>query len=308
MSDEETINEKKHTNKKIDELYIQNEIDKLNVDTLIQPEQNNALKKVIKTDRKIVLNLDEKISKLQKCCQYGKQVSKIINYKAEGLSSISLKEKLKLILETFNENFLDDNTINNSNHSLDFKKISKYFSIKTFSFCSLNYDTIPLNLFMNNVSSFNLETKEKKAYNRVKNLNSTYKKLKEYEYKDEPEIKLETYEQSMKLKERLKMLEKTQKNVKFLNFIIDCDPLNGYNETTFRLFLITLLVSKGHVEFYKDINNTLCIKSSNIFEKENDNEFLYDENKEIKKKNQAMLTAWSYHKWEKLRNQLKKAT
>ncbi|CRH00570.1 conserved Plasmodium protein, unknown function [Plasmodium relictum] len=307
MSDNETTHEKKYTNKKIDELYIQNEIDKLNVDTLIQPEQNNALKKVIKTDRKIVLNLDEKISKLQKCCQYGKQISKIINFKAEGLSTISLKEKLKLILETFNENFCDYNTINNNN-TLNFKKISKYFSIKTFSFCSLNYDTIPLNLFMNDVNSFNLETKEKKAYNRGKIFNNNYKKLKEYEYEKEPEIKLETYDQSMKLKEKLKELEKNQKNVNFLNFIIDCDPVNGYNETTFRLFLITLLVSKGHVEFYKDINNNLCIKSSNIFEQENNDQFLYDENKQIKKKNQAMLTSWSYHKWEQLTKQLKNVT
>lgn len=71
----------------VDEIYIQNEIDKLNIDELIKPKQNHALKKVIQTDRDIVMNLDDKISKLQKSCQYGKQVSKIINFKAESLST-----------------------------------------------------------------------------------------------------------------------------------------------------------------------------------------------------------------------------
>ncbi|KYO02296.1 hypothetical protein PGSY75_0509900 [Plasmodium gaboni] len=289
--------------RKIDELYIQNEIDKLNVDELVQPEQNNALKKVIKTDRKIVINLDDKITKLQKCCQYGKQVSKIINFKAEGLSTISLKEKLNFILDTFNENFSDKT----NNNKLDFIKVSNYFSMNTFSYCSLNYDTIPLHLFMcNNDNSFNLELKEKKNYNRSKQVNKTYKKLKDYEYEKGPEIKLETYEQSMKLKDKLKELEKIKKHVHFINFIIDTDPINGYNETTFKLFLITLLISKGHVEFYKNENNILCIKSSNIFEQNNQQEeYIYDQNKNKQKKNQALLTSWSYDKWKKLATHIK---
>ncbi|KAI4839721.1 NSE4 domain-containing protein [Plasmodium brasilianum] len=336
MSESEGTKEKRGSNsRKIDELYIQNEIDKLNVDELIQPEQNNALKKVIKTDRKIVMNLDNKISKLQKSCQYGKQVSKIINFKAEGLSTISLKEKLKLILDTFNENFNEhfpsydemynysndkeggkqyDNNDKDKKKILSFAKISHYFSVKTFSFCTINYDTIPLNLFFTNSNTFNIEIKEKKVYSRTKQLHSGYKKLKEYTCdNNEPEIKLETYEQSMKLKHKLSELEKINKHINFLHFIIDCDPMNGFNETTFRLFLITLLVSKGHVEFYKDDNNILCIKSlqQHVEQEDSDDSFIiHGPNKQIikkkkKKKNQTLLTSWSYHKWEKLAKRVK---
>ncbi|SCM23619.1 conserved Plasmodium protein, unknown function [Plasmodium berghei] len=315
----------------VDEIYIQNEIDKLNIDELIKPKQNHALKKVIQTDRDIVMNLDDKISKLQKSCQYGKQVSKIINFKAESLSTISLKDKLKLILDTFVDMFSecretntefqlndDDNSFIHNNNivkpTISFIKISKYFSINTLPFCSLNYDTIPLNLFISDENNFTIETNKKKNYNRTKQSNNNYKKLKDYTYDNEPEVKLETYEQSMKLKYKLNQLEKIQKNVKFFNFIIDCDPINGFNETTFRLFLFTLLVSKGHVEFYKNTDGILCIKSCETLDpnNENDGDFTHNYSHALegelkkKKKKQALLTSWSYNKWEQLVNQINK--
>ncbi|ANQ08550.1 Uncharacterized protein PCOAH_00030780 [Plasmodium coatneyi] len=336
----------------IDEQYIQREIDKLNVDELIQPEQNNALKKVIKTDRKIVINLDSRISTLHKSCQYGKQVSKIINFKAEGLSSISLKEKLRLVLENLSGQFSEEgrpnanygrdatnvvNVVNGGREQrgdglpygrptrLSFAKLSKHFSVDTLPFCPINYNTIPLNFFLDSQNVFTLYRKERKrTHNRTRQTrgNTTYRKLKEFTHENEPEIKLETYEQSMRLKEKLGKLEKKKENVPFLNFIVDCDPVNGFNETTFRLFLVTLLVSKGHIEFYRDANKVLCIRTSDLFrqteeelrghhgDKHGDNHG--EGSHSVRptgdtpppRKNQALLTAWSYQKWEKLVSRL----
>ncbi|KJP88867.1 hypothetical protein AK88_01557 [Plasmodium fragile] len=318
---------------RIDEQYIQSEIDKLNVDELVQPEQNNALKKVIKTDRRIVINLDTKISTLQKSCQYGKQVSKIINFKAEGLSSISLKEKLRLILDTLSAQFSEEvagaGKAANANEAADageaaggrrtrlsFTKLSKHFSVNALPFCPISYDTIPLNLFLDNENAFSLHKKEqKRTNNRNKQTlgNTTYKKLKEFTHDSEPEIKLETYEQSMRLKEKLGQAEKKKKNIPFLQFIVDCDPVNGFNETTFRLFLVTLLVSKGHIEFYWDANKVLCIRTSDLFRHSEeglggdggdgdggDYSARHTGDTPPPRKNQALLTAWSYQKWEQL--------
>ncbi|SCQ16563.1 conserved Plasmodium protein, unknown function [Plasmodium ovale] len=304
---------------RIDEFYIQKQIDKLNVEELIQPEQNRALKKVIRTDRKIALLLDNKISKLHKSCQYGKHVSKIIKFKAEGLSTSSLKEKLKLILETFAEAFSDgprvdrngdyrEDGIGIQGSRLNFSKISDHFGTKTFSFCPLNYDTIPLHFFLTDENIFAVERKERKAYIRSNHTNISYKKLNEYEQENELEIKLETYEESMKLKHKLNKLEEYKKNIPFINFIIDCDPLNGFNKTTFHLFLITLLVSKGHIEFYRDVNNVLCIKTCTIMEENEpsnpDSETHEYQGTKTRKKNQALLTSWSYCVWERLASQL----
>ncbi|CAA9988741.1 conserved Plasmodium protein, unknown function [Plasmodium knowlesi strain H] len=332
----------------IDEEYIQSEIDKLNVEELVQPEQNNALKRVIRTDRKIVTYLDSKISTLHKSCQYGTQVSKIINFKAEGLSSISLKEKLKLILESLSGEFSDEGRremkyVNQGKEEIDaladepgesspdgrakqlsFTKLSKHFSVDTLPFCSINYDTIPLSLFLDNQNTFCLQRKEqKRTQSRSKHTlgNTSYRKLREFTHENEPEIKLETYEQSMRLKEKLEQLEKKKENIPFLKFIIDCDPVNGFNETTFRLFLVTLLVSKGHIEFYRDANKVLCIRTSNLFrhteerpngddaDRHDDHDGNHDGSRYSARhrgetlpprKNQALLTAWSYEKWEKL--------
>ncbi|EUD68223.1 hypothetical protein C922_01241 [Plasmodium inui San Antonio 1] len=361
--DGESSASKPHGSAKIDEEYIQGEIDKLNIDELVQPEQNNALKRVIRTDRKIVLNLDTKISTLHKSCEYGKQVSKIINFKAEGLSSISLKEKLRLILDSLSGEFSEEgreegeeagnaahaaNTANlasagedqpreTSPHGrakrLSFTKLSKHFTVGTLPFCPINYDTIPLNLFLDSENGFSLHRKEqKRTHSRTKQTlgNTTYRKLKDFSHENEPEIKLETYEQSMRLKEKLGQLEKEKKNIPFLNFIVDCDPINGFNETTFRLFLVTLLVSKGHVEFYRDANKVLCIRTSDLFRHTEEGlgggsggdgdsgggdaantansggsySARYTEEKLPPRKNQALLTAWSYQKWEKLANRL----
>ncbi|SCM23436.1 conserved Plasmodium protein, unknown function [Plasmodium chabaudi chabaudi] len=320
----------------IDEMYIQNEIDKLNIEELIQPKKNHMLNKAIQKDRTIVLKIDDKISKLQKSCQYGKTVSKIINFKAESLSTLTLRGKLRLIINTFLDLFSEDsepdtesqhNDDNNSfTHSqnarpkLSFLKISEYFNIQTLPYCTISYDTIPLHLFMTADNKFRLEIPKRRTYTRTKKSSNTYKRLKDYSHDNEPEIKLETYEQSMKLKTKLNELEKTQKNVKFYNFIIDCDPVNGFNETTFRLFLVTLLISKGHVEFYKNDDDILCIKSSENIDQNNENDDKAPKNDEEnthnsshplgevkkRKKNQALLTSWSYSKWEMLVDQINK--
>ncbi|KMZ79986.1 hypothetical protein PVIIG_04785 [Plasmodium vivax India VII] len=245
MSDGEASAGKAEGPGKIDEQYIQSEIDKLNIEELVQPEQNNALKRVIKTDRKIVTHLDSRISALHKSCQ---------------------KEQTK-------------------KHS---------------------------------------RTKQTLG-------NTTYRKLKEFSHESEPEIKLETYEQSMRLKDKLGQLEKKKKNIPFLNFIVDCNPTNGFNETTFRLFLVTLLVSKGHVEFYRDANKVLCVRTSDLFRHTEQGGSGGDGSGEDggvgngsagdgsggggysarrtgetlpPRKNQALLTAWSYQKWEELVNRL----
>ncbi|CAD2108257.1 conserved Plasmodium protein, unknown function [Plasmodium vinckei] len=316
----------------IDEMYIQNEIDKLNIEELIQPKKNHMLNKVIQKDRTIVMSIDDKISKLQKSCQFGKTVSKIINFKAESLSNITLRGKLRLITNTFLELFPDDSEINTeiqlndgnnrfthnqtAKPKLSFVKMSKHFSIKTLPYCTISYDTIPLHLFMTADNQFRLEITKRKSYTRTKKSSNTYKKLKDYSHDNEPEVKLETYEQSMKLKSKLNELEKTQKNVKFYNFIIDRDPINGFNETTFRLFLATLLISKGHVEFYKNEDDILCIKSCENMDPNNENDDKGPKNDEEnthtlgeskkRKKNQALLTSWSYSKWEMLVNQINK--
>ncbi|CAI7721037.1 NSE4 domain-containing protein, putative [Plasmodium vivax] len=379
MSDGEASAGKAEGPGKIDEQYIQSEIDKLNIEELVQPEQNNALKRVIKTDRKIVTHLDSRISALHKSCQYGRQVSKIINFKAEGLSSISLKEKLRLVLDTLSGEFSEEtptgggeavnavnaanavnavNAVNAANAAnaanasdvgedppgeppprgrakrLSFTKLSKHFGVDTLPFCPINYHTIPLNLFLDNENAFSLHRKEQtKKHSRTKQTlgNTTYRKLKEFSHESEPEIKLETYEQSMRLKDKLGQLEKKKKNIPFLNFIVDCNPTNGFNETTFRLFLVTLLVSKGHVEFYRDANKVLCVRTSDLFRHTEQGGSGGDGSGEDggvgngsagdgsggggysarrtgetlpPRKNQALLTAWSYQKWEELVNRL----
>ncbi|KEG02781.1 hypothetical protein YYE_02615 [Plasmodium vinckei vinckei] len=332
----EVISNEDNEEGEIDEMYIQNEIDKLNIEELIQPKKNHMLNKVIQKDRTIVLSIDDKITKLQKSCEFGKNVSKIINVKAESLSNITLRIKLRLIINTFLDLFPDDSVTNTETQDnddsnsftdnrtvkpkLSFVKMSKHFSIQTLPYCTISYDTIPLHLFMTPDNKFHLEIPKRKTYTRAKRSSNTYKKLKDYSHDNEPEVKLETYEQSMKLKSKLNELEKTQKNVKFFNFIVDCDPINGFNETTFRLFLATLLISKGHVEFYKNDDGILCIKSCENMDPNNENDDKGPKNDEEntqnsshtlgeskkRKKHQALLTSWSYSKWEQLVEQINK--
>ncbi|GAB66967.1 hypothetical protein PCYB_103170 [Plasmodium cynomolgi strain B] len=285
----------------IDEQYIQSEIDKLNIDELVQPEQNNALKRVIKTDRKIVINLDSKISTLHKSCQYGKQVSKIINFKAEGLSSISLKEKLRLILETLSGEFSEEAPTEGEEGEeaeeargagnvgedqprqtspyggakrLSFTKLSKYFSVGTLPFCPINYDTIPLNLFLDSENGFSLHRKEqKKTHSRTKQTlgNTTYRKLKEFTHENEPEIKLETDANKVLCIRTSDLFRHTEERL-----VGDGDGDGGDGGDSGR--------GDGHGGGNYSARHTGGTLPP--------------------RKNQALLTAWSYQKWEKLANRL----
>ncbi|GFE54127.1 hypothetical protein BaOVIS_015310 [Babesia ovis] len=273
---------------------IDESIDQLDFVNLSSFDANVDLQSAIDQDAYIINNVVSRIG-VSKALTHGVKLSSIIKAKALRLNEVTAQELLGVVLTLYCNNFATDDVVPlQSKHrsrqendgdgpkELDFTKLSKFFSSKALGYSPLSWGTLPRPA-NDEQQPLSQQTKRARAEgNRVTTTESKRKELGTMvDYKEALEIQKHTDVI------RTKLLEASEgQPVSFWDFVIDDDPVNGYNRTCQNIYSLTFLIVKGFAGFT-----------------EREQEMLLQGIQEAKsgdKNSQGVVSALSYDKWQQL--------
>ncbi|CDR94395.1 hypothetical protein, conserved [Babesia bigemina] len=263
---------------------IEDSIDKLNFVSLSSFDANKELHSAIDEDAYIISNVVTRIG-ISKALEHGVKLSSIIKAKALRLNEATALEVLGVVLRTFCNNFADgeepvqiQSQSNPSDRTLDFTKLSKFFSSRTLGYSPITWDTLPQPAGEQQPQS--VKRRRVQPTHTTTTIGPTREVSTMIEYNET--LETEKHTESV----RHKLLEASQSTpVSFWDFVLDEDPQNGYNNTCRNIYSLTFLTVKGLSTFEKDDNG---IKIQGLQDP--------DEGRENA---QGIVTGLSYDTWRK---------
>ncbi|EKX73908.1 conserved hypothetical protein [Theileria equi strain WA] len=269
-------------------------IDNLSHGNLSSFVNNDQLNEALDKDAYIISNVSTQTG-ITKACEHGVKLSSIIKHKASKLNESTILELLDQIIavlvtkfgKSVKQNALsssqDQNTLelrssqlNDITNCVDFVGISKYFPSKVLSFSSLSWDTLPLNGLISNETLS--QTKRKRTTTVVET--ASKKELSTMvEYDENLETKRHVEEIQTSLREST-----LNGPVRFWDFILDRDPVNGFNNTCYNLYSLTFLATSGDIELFEGPDKQIMLQASQDKGKRGENA-------------QSVISGWSYDRW-----------
>ncbi|GBE60442.1 hypothetical protein, conserved [Babesia ovata] len=263
---------------------IEDSIDRLNFVSLSAFDANKELHSAIDEDGYIISNVVSRIG-ISKALEHGVKLSSIIKAKALRLNEATALEVLDVVLRTYCNNFaIGEEPVqiqsqsNTSDRTLDFTKLSKFFSSKALSYSPLTWDTLP-----QPVSEKQSQSAKRRRVQPA-HTTTTIAPTREVSTMIEYNETLETQKHTESVRQNL--LEASQSEpVSFWDFVLDDDPQNGYNNTCRNIYSLTFLTVKGLSTFEQDDKG---MKIQGLQEPE-----------EGRENAQGVVTALSYDAWRK---------
>ncbi|KAK2196749.1 hypothetical protein BdWA1_001998 [Babesia duncani] len=236
-------------NDAINPAEIEHMIDNLNYNTLVLFEHNQQLHDALQNDSYIIDNVGSRLG-ITRSCEHGAKLSVIIKAKALRLNETSVSQILDALVNVYRSRFKSTDS-----HALDFVALSQSFSSKVLAFSSLGYN----NVSIAGIASLQTNSQKRKRVTSQSYVASVPSRelaiMQEYDQYQDINHDWEH------LRSRL-YSETSNGPIDFWSFVLDKDPIDGFNRTTLTLYAITHLTLKGEAEYFLDKEQNVKISVS----------------------------------------------